>query len=107
MPSGPRLLVILNVFHPDRGGGAAVFSDMCYDLAERGFDVTVRCAYPYYPEWKDKSGENGWKILRYRDRGIRVERYGIYLPSDPQSFAQRILYEGSFLLSVLRFRCSY
>lgn len=100
--SGPRLLVILNVFHPDRGGGAAVFSDLCYSLAERGFDVTVRCAYPYYPEWKDKSGENGWRIQRYEDRGLKVERYGIFLPRDPQSLVQRILYEGSFLFSVLR-----
>ncbi len=100
--SGPRLLVILNVFHPDRGGGAAVFSDLCYSLARRGFDVTVRCAYPYYPEWRDKSGRNGWRIEHFDDQGVHVERYGIFIPRDPQSLFQRILYEGSFLLSVLR-----
>ena len=27
-----RLLVFVNVFAPDRGGAAAVYSDMCYEL---------------------------------------------------------------------------
>jgi len=63
-----RLLVITNLFHPDCGGGAAIFSDLCYALAEKGIDVVVQCAYPYYPEWKDKSGRNGWKICRHEER---------------------------------------
>ena len=40
--------MVTNLFHPDRGGGASVFSDLCYGLAERGHDVTVYAAYPYY-----------------------------------------------------------
>lgn len=98
----PRLLVIVNVFSPDRGGGGAIFSDLCYGLVERGFDVTVRCAYPYYPEWKDKSGNNGLRIQRYEDRGVHVERYGIFIPTNPKSLVQRLIYEASFLFSLLR-----
>lgn len=98
----PRLLVVVNVFHPDRGGGAAVFSDMCYALEERGFDVTVRCAYPYYPEWTDKSGSNGWNVQRYTDRGVEIERHGLFIPRDPNSLFQRLLYEASFFLSLAR-----
>lgn len=102
-PEGPpRLLVLVNVFHPDRGGGAAVFSDLCFALADRGVDVTVRCAYPYYPEWTDKWGENGLSVARYREREVRVERHGLYIPDDPGSLFQRLLYEGSFFLSLLR-----
>ncbi len=97
-----RLLVIVNVFHPDRGGGAAVFSDMCFALAERDIDVTVRCAYPYYPEWKDKSGKNGWRIQKYVEQGVQVERYGLYIPRDPNSLGQRLLYEASFWGSLMR-----
>jgi len=97
-----RLLAIVNVFHPDRGGGAAVFSDLFYSLAQRGFDVTVRCAYPYYPEWQDKSGRNGWNIWRYQERGVTVERYGLFIPRNPNSIRQRLLYEGSFFISLLR-----
>jgi len=101
-PAKPRLLIIVNVFNPDRGGGGAIFSDLCYGLAERGYDVTVRCAYPYYPEWKDKSGKNGLRIERYVECGVRVERYGIFIPNNPRSLLQRLLYEASFFLSLLR-----
>lgn len=98
----PRLLVVVNVFAPDRGGGAAVFSDLAYALAERGFEVTVRCAYPYYPEWRDKSGKNGLRIQRYTERGVAVERYGLFIPRNPNSLPQRLLYEASFFASLTR-----
>ena len=97
-----QLLVVVNIFYPDRGGGAAVFSDMCYALAERGIDVTVQCAYPYYPEWKDKSNRNGWRIWRYEDKGVKVERHGLFIPGQPNSLWQRLLYEASFFFSLLR-----
>jgi colanic acid biosynthesis glycosyl transferase WcaI len=98
----PRLLLVVNVFHPDRGGGAAVFSDLAYGLTERGFDVTVRCAYPYYPEWTDKSGDNGVRIQRYTERGVTVERYGIFIPRNPNNLLQRLVYEASFFVSLSR-----
>lgn len=98
----PRLLIIVNVFHPDRGGGGAIFSDLCYGLVERGYDVTVRCAYPYYPEWKDKSGKNGLRIDRYDEKGVHIERYGIFIPRDPRSLLQRLVYEASFFFSLSR-----
>lgn len=101
-PTRLRLLVVVNVFHPDRGGGAAVFSDLCAALVERGHEVTVRCAYPYYPEWRDKSGRNGWRIERSMWRGVNLERYGLFIPRNPNALAQRLLYEGSFFLSLLR-----
>jgi colanic acid biosynthesis glycosyl transferase WcaI len=103
-PAGarPRLLIVVNVFAPDRGGGAAVFSDMAYGLAERGFDVTVRCAYPYYPEWEDKSGRNGVRVQRYVEHGVTVERYGLFIPRNPNNLPQRLLYEASFFGSLLR-----
>lgn len=97
-----NLLIVVNVFSPDRGGGGAIFSDLAYGLAERGWDVTVRCAYPYYPEWTDKSGDNGIRIQRYDEKGIHVERYGLYIPRNPNSLWERLLYEASFLLSLAR-----
>ena len=97
-----RLLVISHLFAPDVCGGASIFSDMCYGLAQRNIDVTVRCSYPYYPEWKDKSGNNGVRIERTLDRGVRIERYGMFIPRNPRSTWQRVLYEGSFFLSLCR-----
>jgi len=95
------VLVVVNVFRPDLGGGV-LFADMCDGLAERGFDVTVRCAYPYYPQWRDVSGQNGWKIRTEPDDRLRIERFGIYIPSNPNSFLQRLVYEASFFLSLSR-----
>jgi colanic acid biosynthesis glycosyl transferase WcaI len=97
-----RLLVFINNYPPDRAGGAAVIGDMCQGLAERGFDVTVRCAYPYYPQWKDKSGRNGWRIWRYRDGSVSVERYGLFIPRNPSRLLPRLLHELSLFLSLLR-----
>jgi colanic acid biosynthesis glycosyl transferase WcaI len=97
-----RLLVISHLFAPDTCGGASVFSDMCYGLAQRDIDVTVRCAYPYYPEWKDKSGHNGIRIERSYDKGVQIERYGMFIPCKPASRWQRLLYESSYFLSLCR-----
>lgn len=97
-----RLLVIVNVFEPDRAVGAAVFSDLCFTLASAGTDITVRCPYPYYPEWKDKSGMNGWSLWRREERGVKIEHYGALIPRDPKSLWQRLLFEASLFFSLLR-----
>lgn len=97
-----RLLVIVNHFHPDRGGGGAVYTDMCAALVERGMKVTVYCPYPFYPEWKDKSGRNGLRFWRYRESGVEVVRFGLFIPRDPRSLWQRMLFELSLALSLLR-----
>ncbi len=31
-----KILVISNLFYPDRGGGASVFSDLCFGLVKAG-----------------------------------------------------------------------
>jgi hypothetical protein len=98
-----RLLVFVNVFAPDRGGAAGVYSDMCYELAQRyRFDVTVCAPYPYFPEWKDKSGRNGFSVWKYRENGINVRRYGMYIPKKSASLLPRLLCEISILLSMMR-----
>lgn len=97
-----KILVISNLFLPDHAGGASIYSDLCLDLAERGHDVTVRCTYPYFPEWRDKSGANGLRIERSTIGKVKVERYGLKIPSNPRSLLRRLVYEGSFLASLLR-----
>ena len=97
-----KILVISNLFLPDHAGGASIYSDLCIELAERGHDVTVRCAYPYFPEWQDKSGRNGWRIERTMIGKVKVERHGLKIPRNPRSLVHRLVYEGSFLASLLR-----
>jgi colanic acid biosynthesis glycosyl transferase WcaI len=100
-PNRLRLLVIVNVYRPDLGGGV-LFADFLEGLAERGFDVEVRCAYPYYPEWRDKTGQNGLAIAASVEHGVRIRRFGLFVPSRPESLWQRLVYEASFFASLLR-----
>ena len=97
-----RLLVVTNLFSPDRGGGASVFSDLCYGLVREGWEVDVFTTYPYYPEWKRKSGHSVWSVEREEIQRVRVWRHGIYVPARPGKLVQRIAYELSFTLSLLR-----
>ena len=97
-----RLLVLPDKYLPDQCGGGAIYTDMCRGLAERGLDVTVRCPYPFYPEWTDKSGHNGWRVERYVDQGVKVERFGMFIPWRPRSVLQRMLLDLSLLASLCR-----
>jgi len=97
-----KILVVTNLFHPDRGGGASVFSDMCYGLVERGHEVTVYTTYPYYPEWQNKSGLSTWRTRRETIEGVDVHRYGLYVPANPSKLIPRLAYELSFAMSLIR-----
>jgi colanic acid biosynthesis glycosyl transferase WcaI len=97
-----RLLVVTNLFFPDRGGGASVFSDLCFSLVRRGWEVDVFTTNPYYPEWRRKSGRSVWSIESEDIQGVRVWRHGIYVPNKPGKLVPRLAYELSFTLSLLR-----
>jgi colanic acid biosynthesis glycosyl transferase WcaI len=102
-PSRPlRLLVIPDKYLPDQCGGGAVYTDMCRGLARRGLDVTVRCPYPFYPEWTDKSGRNGIRVERFLDQGVRVERFGMFIPRNSRSVWQRMALDATFFASLCR-----
>ena len=97
-----RILVVTNVYAPDECGGAQILSDLTVALAERGHAVTVRCTYPYYPEWGDKSGQNGLRVRHECHQGVHLERHGMYIPKRPGTLTARVLQEGSFFLSLIR-----
>ena len=104
MPDRPRLklLVISMLYEPDCVGIAAIASDMCAALADRGHEVTVYTSYPYYPEWKRKSTANCWRVHREVIRNVAVRRFGMYVPSNPSRLLPRLLHELSFPVSLLR-----
>ena len=98
----PRVLVVLNHYLPDSAGGGELFTDLCESLAARGLHITVRAAVSYYPEWIDKTGQNGLRIGRYHEGGVDVERYGFHIPKTPSSLLHRLLIESSLFLSLAR-----
>jgi colanic acid biosynthesis glycosyl transferase WcaI len=97
-----RVCCVVNHFDPDTGGGGAVYSDMIYALAERGHDVTVICPIAFYPEFRDKEGRNGLRIYHERRPNLSIHRYGFVIPRAPRSLLQRLVFELSLTLSMLR-----
>lgn len=100
-----NILIITNLYEPDFCGGAALFTDLANGLAARGHNVTVYAAYPYYPEWQDKSGENGLRIHSEPvpdGNSPLVLRHGLFVPKNPGKLIPRVAYELSFFLSLLR-----
>ncbi len=104
MPAQQRLklLVVTMMYEPDCVGIAAIASDMCAALAERGHHVTVYTTYPYYPEWKLKASTNPWRVHQELIHGVQVRRHRIFVPSDPSRLFPRLLHELSFPVSLLR-----
>lgn len=97
-----RLLVITMLYEPDCVGIAAIASDMCAGLAERGHDVTVYTTYPFYPEWKLKSNVNPWRIQQESIGRVNVRRHGLFIPSKPSRLLPRLMHEASFPISLMR-----
>jgi colanic acid biosynthesis glycosyl transferase WcaI len=102
-----KLLVVTMLYEPDCVGIAAIASDMCAGLAERGNDVTVYTTYPYYPEWTLKRDVNSWRVQQESIANVDVRRFGLFVPSNPSRLLPRLLHELSFPLSLMRslFHC--
>jgi len=97
-----RRLVITMMYEPDCVGIAAIASDMCVALAERGHDVTVYTTYPYYPEWKLKADVNPWRIQQETISNVNIKRHGLFIPANPSCLLPRLIHELSFPLSLMR-----
>lgn len=91
------LVVGLN-YQPEPTGTGVYTAGLCEALSERGHEVSVVTAAPYYPYWKTYVGFRG---LRWRDTvevGVRVLRCPIYVPSRVTGLT-RILHYLSFLVT--------
>ena len=61
-------------------------------LKDKGFNVTVITAFPYYPKWEIcESYKNKKTFLKEKNNGITVLRYKQYVPKTP-SFVKRIIH---------------
>lgn len=95
-----RLLIIGLNFAPELTGVGKYTGEMAAWLADRGHEVTVVAAPPYYPAWKIAPGHRRWAWRTERWEGCTVVRCPLYVPAKATG-ARRILHLASFALASL------
>lgn len=93
-----KILVLGINYAPEAIGIAVYTSGLCEALAERGHEVSVVTAQPYYPDWKVPEAYRGLKWRRTQERGVSVLRVPIYVPANPTGKA-RVAHHASFAAS--------
>jgi colanic acid biosynthesis glycosyl transferase WcaI len=92
-----RILVYCINFSPELTGIGKYTGEMCAWLAQRGHEVRVVTAPPYYPEWRIKSGYSGWQYRVDRTSLMRVFRCPVWVPQRPNGL-KRLIHLTSFAL---------
>ncbi len=94
------LLVSMN-FAPELTGIGKYSGEMAEGLRERGHQVQVVCAPPYYPQWQVQPGHRG-RAYRVDSPapGLRVFRCPVWVPKHLGGL-RRLLHLASFALSSL------
>ena len=91
------LLYSIN-YAPELTGIGKYSSEMAQSFADKGFDVRVITAPPYYPEWKAGKGYKAWQYSTEYIEKVKVIRCPLYIPSR-LSTLKRIVHLVSFSLS--------
>lgn len=92
------LLLSLN-FWPEKIGIGKYSAEMAFGLSERGHEVRVVCAPPYYPQWQIEAEylSQGW--TRQKVRSLEVWRVPLWVPRRVTGLS-RLLHLLSFGVSV-------
>ena len=94
-----RILIHGINYAPELTGVGKYTGEMAEWLAERGFDVRVVAAPPYYPYWKAQEPYRSWVYSIERRNRVRVYRCPLWIPSkNSLSGMKRILHLLSFAL---------
>src|SRR5579859_2240191 len=95
-----RFLIIGINFAPEPTGVGKSTGEMARWLAQRGHEISVITARPYYPEWKRARGFSGYTWRAESWEGCHVVRCPLYVPGR-QTGLQRILHLASFGISAI------
>jgi colanic acid biosynthesis glycosyl transferase WcaI len=93
-----KVLILGLNFAPELIGVGKYTADFAAWLSERGHQVRIVTAPPYYPEWRVGRGYAGWRYRRETVDGALVVRCPLWVPAEP-SPARRVLHLISFAVS--------
>lgn len=96
-----RILLIGLNYAPELTGIGKYSGEMMEWLAERGHEVRVVTAPPYYPAWKVWESYRWWAYRRETSpAGARIYRCPLWVPKEPRGLS-RLIHLGSFAASSL------
>ena len=93
-----RILIHSMNYAPDLTSTGKYIGEMGEWLAQRGHEVRVVTAPPYYPAWQLGEGYSAGRYRRERVAGADVWRCPLWVPSEPTG-AKRLLHLASFAAS--------
>ena len=83
---------------PEPVGIGKYTGEMARWLVERGHQVKIICAPPYYPEWRVSPGYSPWRYRRETIDGVELLRCPLWVPTQVTG-VKRVLHLASFALS--------
>lgn len=96
-----KLLVISMNFSPELTGIGKYSGEMAEGLVDRGHELMVVCAPPYYPAWRIDAAYPSHAYRRETPRpGLTVWRCPLWVPHRPSGL-RRLLHQLSFVLASL------
>lgn len=95
-----KLLVLGINRAPEPIGIAPYSTEFTRWMAQRGHEVAMITAQPYYPAWRVAEGFPGKRWTQTVEDGVAVTRCPLYVPKNP-SGARRIAHHASFAASAL------
>lgn len=93
-----RILIHGINYSPELTGIGKFTGEMAEWLVDRGHNVRVVTAPPYYPEWKIKNGYSAWRYKKEYIHGASVYRCPLWVPKKLNGF-NRVVHLASFALS--------
>lgn len=95
-----KILLISTNYSPELTGVGKYSGEMISWLAERGHEVRVVCAPPYYPQWRVGKGYSSWKFQIENSLNKKVYRCPLWVPAKPSGL-KRLIHLASFAFSSL------
>ncbi|MEB3339736.1 glycosyltransferase family 4 protein [Okeania sp.] len=96
-----RILIYSYNYHPEPIGIAPLMTELAEGFVKRGHQVRVVTGMPNYPERKVYDGYQGKFFLTEEKNGVTVQRSYIHVRGSKPGLLDRILLDGSFILSSL------
>jgi len=93
-----RILIYGLNYSPELTGIGKFTGEMAKWLSDKGHDVRIVTAPPYYPAWRVSISYKTWVYRKERLGGVKVWRCPLWVPRQPSGLT-RILHLTSFVLS--------